>query len=78
MVFNTVTYNKISVLSWWRKLEYQEKSTELPLVTGKLYYIDLNKTETAHVIKHVKGNKVVSYEVYTTSNQHFCQLRVGN
>jgi len=25
----------------------------------KLYHIDLDKTETAHVMKHVKGNKVV-------------------
>jgi hypothetical protein len=52
MVFNT-TFNKISVLFWWRKPEYQEKTTD------KLYHIDLDKTETAHVMKHVKGNKVV-------------------
>jgi len=40
MVFNA-TFNNISAISWlsfywWRKLEYPEKTTDLPQVTDKL------------------------------------------
>ena len=42
MVFNA-TFNNISVISWWsfywwRKPEYQEKTTDLQQVTDKLYH----------------------------------------
>jgi hypothetical protein len=42
MVFNA-TFNNISVISWrsdfcWMKPEYQEKTTNLPQVTDKLYH----------------------------------------
>ena len=43
MVFNP-TFNNISVISWrsvywWRKPQYQEKTTDMPQVTDKLYQI---------------------------------------
>ena len=42
MMFN-VTFNNISAISfiWWRKPQYREKTTELPLVTDKLYHVKL-------------------------------------
>jgi len=35
MMFN-VTFNNISVISWWRKPEYPEKTIDMPQVTDKL------------------------------------------
>ena len=41
MVF--AAFNNISVISWWRKTK---KNTDLPLVTGKLYYISMSGIQT--------------------------------
>ena len=52
MVFN-VTFNNISVVSWWRKPEYLEKSTDLPHVTDKHNVVSskprLSKIQTPNI-----------------------------
>jgi hypothetical protein len=65
MVFNN-TFNTISVISWWRKPEYPEKTTDLLQVTDKLYDIMLYQVP---ITTNVVSSNPTHGEVYLI--QHY-------
>jgi hypothetical protein len=46
---------------WWGKLEYQEKTTDLPQVTDKLYHMVMNRVRLAMngIITHNVGGETL-------------------
>jgi hypothetical protein len=64
MMFN-VTFNNISVISWWSVLLVEEKTTDLSQVTDKLYHITLYRV---HLVKNIVESDV---EHHIPTNQLF-------
>jgi len=58
-VFNA-TFSNISAISWWKKLEYQEGTTDHGQATGKLYHLRLRVECTFFVISKA-GREPTSY-----------------
>ena len=55
------TFNNISFISWWRKPEYPEKTTDLSQVTDELYHI---MSYQVHLIMNRVRTHNVSGEKY--------------
>ena len=76
MVFNA-TFNNISVISWWRKLEYPQKTTDMPQVTKSCidYTSGFKLTTLVAIGTDCRGSCKSSYHTITTAPTNYYDVK---